>query len=40
MPSAVHATSVQRRVAMIHASSARRASSAPIPNAHGIVRPT
>ena len=40
MPSAVQATSVHRRVATIHRSSVRRASSAPIAKANGIVSPT
>ncbi len=40
MPSAVQATSVQRRVATIQRSSVRRASSAPMANANGTVSPT
>ena len=40
MPSAVHAISVQRRVATIQSSSVRRASRAPIAKANGTVSPT
>jgi hypothetical protein len=35
-----HATTVQRRVALIHAASSRPDSSAPIANANGTVMPT
>jgi hypothetical protein len=40
IPSAAQATSVARLVTTIQRSSVRRASSAPIANANGIVRPT
>ena len=37
MPRKNHAANANRRIALIHSASTRRASSAPMPNASGIV---